>query len=128
MRERRAAGTAPYRLILVVTDGVFSMDGDIAPLAGIVEAAEAYDAAVFVDDAHAVGVLGHEGRGTVNHFGLRRPGGDPGGTLSKAVGVLGGYVAGSQACATSSCSGRGRSCSRRRTRPPWSPHAARRSR
>jgi glycine C-acetyltransferase len=87
---------APYRLILVVTDGVFSMDGDIAPLAGIVEAAEAFGAAVMVDDAHASGVLGEAGRGTVNHFGLDGRVAIQVGTLSKAVGVLGGYVAGSQ--------------------------------
>ncbi len=87
---------APYRLILVATDGVFSMDGDIAPLPGIVEAAEAYGAAVFVDDAHASGVLGKDGRGTVSHFGLEGRVAVQVGTLSKAVGVLGGYVAGSQ--------------------------------
>jgi glycine C-acetyltransferase len=88
---------APYRLILVVTDGVFSMDGDIAPLPGIVEAAEHYGAAVMVDDAHASGVLGEAGRGSVNHFGLDGRVAIQVGTLSKAVGVLGGYVAGSQA-------------------------------
>ena len=84
----------PYRLILVVTDGVFSMDGDIAPLPGIVEAAEEHDAAVLVDDAHASGVLGDHGRGTVDHFGLHGRVAIQVGTLSKAVGVLGGYVAG----------------------------------
>ena len=93
----RADGAGPHRLILVVTDGVFSMDGDIAPLPGIVEAAEAHDAAVFVDDAHASGVLGRNGRGTVDHFGLHGRVAIQVGTLSKAVGVLGGYVAGSQA-------------------------------
>ncbi|MDP2350223.1 MAG: glycine C-acetyltransferase, partial [Chloroflexota bacterium] len=93
---RDGAG-APYRLILVVTDGVFSMDGDIAPLPGIVEAAEAYGAAVMVDDAHASGVLGRDGRGSVSHFGLEGRVAIQVGTLSKAVGVLGGYVAGSQA-------------------------------
>src|SRR6186997_2481612 len=87
----------PYRLILVVTDGVFSMDGDIAPLPGIVEAAEAVGAAVFVDDAHASGVLGRDGRGTVDHFGLHGRVAIQVGTLSKAVGSLGGYVAGSVA-------------------------------
>ena len=87
----------PYRLILVVTDGVFSMDGDIAPLPGIVEAAEASGAAVFVDDAHASGVLGRAGRGTVDHFGLHGRVAIQVGTLSKAVGVLGSYVAGSTA-------------------------------
>jgi glycine C-acetyltransferase len=87
----------PYRSILVVTDGVFSMDGDIAPLPGIVEAAEAAGAAVFVDDAHASGVLGRDGRGSVDHFGLHGRVAIQVGTLSKAVGALGGYVAGSTA-------------------------------
>jgi glycine C-acetyltransferase len=87
----------PYRLILVVTDGVFSMDGDIAPLREIVEAAEAHDAAVMVDDAHASGVLGRDGRGSVDHFGLHGRVAIQVGTLSKAVGVVGGYVAGSTA-------------------------------
>jgi len=95
--QGRDGGGAPYRLILVVTDGVFSMDGDIAPLPGIVEAAEAYGAAVMVDDAHASGVLGRDGRGSVSHFGLEGRVAIQVGTLSKAVGVLGGYVAGSQA-------------------------------
>jgi glycine C-acetyltransferase len=90
--------SGPYRLILIVTDGVFSMDGDIAPLPDIVAAAEAYDdVAVYVDDAHSSGVLGKNGRGSVNHFGLDGRVAIQVGTLSKAVGVLGGYVAGSQA-------------------------------
>ena len=96
-RAEGGPGGAPHRLILVVTDGVFSMDGDIAPLPAIVEAAEEFDAAVFVDDAHASGVLGRNGRGTVDHFGLHGRVAIQVGTLSKAVGVLGGYVAGSQA-------------------------------
>ena len=95
--ETGRAGGGAYRLILVVTDGVFSMDGDIAPLPGIVEAAEAYDAAVMVDDAHASGVLGRNGRGSVDHFGLHGRVAIQVGTLSKAVGALGGYVAGSLA-------------------------------
>jgi glycine C-acetyltransferase len=96
--EHGREGTGePYRLILVVTDGVFSMDGDIAPLPGIVEAAEAAGAAVFVDDAHASGVLGRDGRGSVDHFGLHGRVAIQVGTLSKAVGALGGYVAGSTA-------------------------------
>jgi glycine C-acetyltransferase len=96
--EHGRGGTGePYRLILVVTDGVFSMDGDIAPLPGIVEAAEAVGAAVFVDDAHASGVLGRDGRGSVDHFGLHGRVAIQVGTLSKAVGALGGYVAGSTA-------------------------------
>lgn len=96
-RDGRDGSGEPYRLILVVTDGVFSMDGDIAPLPGIVEAAEAHDAAVFVDDAHASGVLGRDGRGSVDHFGLHGRVAIQVGTLSKAVGSLGGYVAGSTA-------------------------------
>ncbi len=95
-RGRDGSGE-PYRLILVVTDGVFSMDGDIAPLPGIVAAAEAFGAAVMVDDAHASGVLGRDGRGTVDHFGLHGRVAVQVGTLSKAVGALGGYVAGSTA-------------------------------
>jgi glycine C-acetyltransferase len=95
-RGREGSGE-PHRLILVVTDGVFSMDGDIAPLPGIVEAAEAFGAAVMVDDAHASGVLGRDGRGTVDHFGLHGRVAVQVGTLSKAVGSLGGYVAGSTA-------------------------------
>ena len=100
LREARQAGSpggGEYRLILVVTDGVFSMDGDIAPLPGIVEAAEAFGAAVMVDDAHASGVLGRNGRGSVDHFGLHGRVAVQVGTLSKAVGSLGGYVAGSTA-------------------------------
>jgi glycine C-acetyltransferase len=93
----REGSGEPYRLILVVTDGVFSMDGDIAPLPGIVEAAEEHGAAVMVDDAHASGVLGRHGRGTVDHFGLHGRVAVQVGTLSKAVGSLGGYVAGSTA-------------------------------
>jgi glycine C-acetyltransferase len=99
LREATEAGRpggGPYRLILVVTDGVFSMDGDIAPLPGIVDAAEEFGAAVMVDDAHASGVLGRNGRGSVDHFGLHGRVAVQVGTLSKAVGVLGGYVAGSR--------------------------------
>jgi glycine C-acetyltransferase len=84
-----------YRRKLVVTDGVFSMDGDIAPLDGIVERAEPEGAMVMVDDAHASGVLGENGRGSVNHFGLDGRVEIQVGTLSKAMGVLGGYAAGS---------------------------------
>ncbi|WP_394217274.1 glycine C-acetyltransferase [Halobacillus trueperi] len=82
-----------YRTRLIVTDGVFSMDGNIAPLPKIVELAEKYDALVMVDDAHASGVLGDNGRGTVNHFNLDGRVHIQVGTLSKAIGVLGGYVA-----------------------------------
>jgi glycine C-acetyltransferase len=95
--ERHLEKHRDKRVKLVVTDGVFSMDGDIAPLKGIVERAEAFGALVMVDDAHASGVLGKNGRGTVNHFGLDGRVDLQIGTLSKAIGVLGGYVAGVQA-------------------------------
>jgi glycine C-acetyltransferase len=86
---------APGRRQLLITDGVFSMDGDIAPLPDLVEVAEQQEAIMMIDDAHASGVLGEGGKGTVSHFGL-----DPKrvdvqvGTLSKAIGVLGGFIAG----------------------------------
>ncbi len=86
-----------YRHTLVITDGVFSMDGDIAPLADIVEVAEQFKAIIMVDDAHASGVMGNQGRGTVDHFGLHGRVHIQVGTLSKAIGCLGGYVAGSRA-------------------------------
>lgn len=82
---------------LIVTDGVFSMDGDIAPLDSIVELAEQCSALVMVDDAHAMGVIGEGGRGTVSHFGLHRRVHVQMGTLSKALAAEGGYVAGSRA-------------------------------
>jgi len=82
--------------VMVVTDGVFSMDGDIAPLPEIVNLAEEYDAFVMVDDAHASGVLGKNGRGTVNHFEFDGRVALQIGTLSKGIGALGGYVACSQ--------------------------------
>ncbi|MGZ6343978.1 MAG: glycine C-acetyltransferase [Candidatus Limnocylindrales bacterium] len=99
LREAREKGgpAGPYQHILIITDGVFSMDGDIAPLPGICEVAERHGAAVMVDDAHASGVLGRNGRGTIDHFGLHGRVDIQVGTLSKAVGVLGGYVAGTQA-------------------------------
>lgn len=84
-----------YRNILVITDGVFSMDGDVANLPEIVKLAEKYEAMTYVDDAHGSGVLGENGRGTVDHFGLHGRVDFSIGTLSKAIGVVGGYVAGS---------------------------------
>jgi glycine C-acetyltransferase len=81
---------------LIITDGVFSMDGDIAPLPGIVELAEAYGAMVMVDDAHGEGVLGRSGRGIVDHFDLHGRVDLECGTMSKAFGVMGGYIAGSE--------------------------------
>ncbi len=94
--ERHLEQHRDKRVKLVVTDGVFSMDGDIAPLPAIVERAERFGALVMVDDAHASGVLGKNGRGSVNHFGLDGRVDLQMGTLSKAIGVLGGYVAGPQ--------------------------------
>ncbi|MBZ5576919.1 MAG: glycine C-acetyltransferase [Acidobacteriia bacterium] len=81
---------------LLISDGVFSMDGDIGPLPGLVEAAEKHGAIMMVDDAHASGVLGRCGRGTIDHFGVHGRVQVQVGTLSKAVGVLGGYVCGSR--------------------------------
>lgn len=84
-----------FKKRMIVTDGVFSMDGDIAPLPQIVELAEKYDALVMVDDAHASGVLGRNGAGTTSHFNLYGHVDIQLGTLSKALGVVGGYIAGS---------------------------------
>ena len=81
---------------LLITDGVFSMDGDIGPLPALVELAERHGAIMMVDDAHSSGVLGRNGRGTVDHFGLHGRVDIQVGTLSKAVGVLGGYVCGTR--------------------------------
>jgi glycine C-acetyltransferase len=81
---------------LIITDGVFSMDGDIAPMPDIVNLAEQYDAMVMIDDAHGSGVLGKNGAGTVSHFDLYGRVDIQLGTLSKALGVMGGYIAGSK--------------------------------
>jgi len=82
---------------LLITDGVFSMDGDLGALAGLCDLADAFGSIMMVDDAHASGVFGREGRGTVDHFGLHGRVDIQVGTLSKAIGALGGYVAGSRA-------------------------------
>ncbi|HOS51019.1 MAG TPA: glycine C-acetyltransferase [Bacillota bacterium] len=82
--------------VLVITDGVFSMDGDIGKLDEMCKIAKEYGAITMVDDAHASGVLGRNGRGTVDHFNIHGQVDIQVGTLSKAIGVLGGYVAGSQ--------------------------------
>ncbi len=83
-----------YNQVLIITDGVFSMDGDLAKLPEIVELAEKYQCLTYVDDAHGSGVLGENGRGTVDHFHLHGRIDFTIGTLSKAFGVIGGYVAG----------------------------------
>ncbi len=83
-----------YKNVLIITDGVFSMDGDIAKLPEIVALAEKYNCMTYVDDAHSSGVLGESGRGTVDHFDLHGRVDFTIGTLSKAIGVVGGYVAG----------------------------------
>lgn len=83
-----------YNNVLIITDGIFSMDGDIAKLPEIVELAEKYNCMTYVDDAHSSGVLGESGRGTVDHFNLHGRVDFTIGTLSKAIGVVGGYVAG----------------------------------
>ena len=91
------AESSDFKRRLIVTDGVFSMDGDTAPLRDIYEVATNYDAMLLVDDAHGFGILGKDGRGTVAHFGLESDNIIQIGTLSKAIGGLGGYVAGSLA-------------------------------
>ena len=82
-----------YKTCLIITDGVFSMDGDLAKLPEIVELAKKYECLTYVDDAHGSGVLGESGRGTVDHFKLHGQVDFIIGTLSKAIGVIGGYVA-----------------------------------
>src|SRR3954471_351030 len=81
---------------LLISDGVFSMDGDIGPLPGLCDAAEKYGAIMMVDDAHSSGVLGRNGRGTIDHFNVHGRVDIQVGTLSKAIGALGGYVCGSR--------------------------------
>ena len=81
---------------LIITDGVFSMDGDIAPLPALCDLAEKYNCIMMVDDAHSSGVLGRGGRGTIDHFNVHGRVHIQVGTLSKAIGVMGGYVCGSR--------------------------------
>jgi glycine C-acetyltransferase len=81
---------------LLITDGVFSMDGDIGPLPGLCEIAEKYGAIMMVDDAHSSGVLGRNGRGTIDHFKVHGRVDIQVGTLSKAIGALGGYICGTR--------------------------------
>ncbi len=95
--RRLLAESRGARRVLLISDGVFSMDGDIAPLPGLVEAAEEFGAIMMVDDAHASGVVGRDGRGTVDHYEQHGRVHIQVGTLSKAFAGLGGYVAGSRA-------------------------------
>ncbi|WP_340084684.1 glycine C-acetyltransferase [Siminovitchia sp. FSL H7-0308] len=92
-KAKEAKESGNYSKIMIITDGVFSMDGDIAKLPDIVEIAKEFDLITYVDDAHGSGVLG-KGAGTVKHFGLEKEIDFQIGTLSKAIGVVGGYVAG----------------------------------
>lgn len=94
--RRKIAETTEYRRRLIVTDGVFSMDGDIAPLPALVEIAQEHNILLMVDDAHGEGVLGTNGRGIVDHFGLHGKVDIEVGTMSKAFGAVGGIVAGKQ--------------------------------
>lgn len=93
MKAKEAVESGDYNKVMVITDGVFSMDGDVAMLPEIVAIAEEYDLITYVDDAHGSGVMG-KGAGTVKHFGLQDKIDLQMGTLSKAIGVIGGYVAG----------------------------------
>ncbi|GGA21907.1 2-amino-3-ketobutyrate CoA ligase [Psychrobacillus lasiicapitis] len=92
-KAKQATESGQYNKVMVITDGVFSMDGDIAKLPEIVEIAKEFDLITYVDDAHGSGVTG-KGKGTVKHFGLEKEIDFQIGTLSKAIGVVGGYVAG----------------------------------
>lgn len=93
---KEAKESGQYKKLMIITDGVFSMDGDIANLPEIVKISEEYDAFTYVDDAHASGVLGKNGSGSVSHFNLYGKVDCQIGTLSKAIGVVGGYVAGTK--------------------------------
>ncbi|MBV6470650.1 8-amino-7-oxononanoate synthase [Nitrospirales bacterium NOB] len=94
--EQLLAKRSPAKPTLIVTDGLFSMDGDIAPLADLTRLAKRYGANVYVDDAHGTGILGSTGRGTLEHCGVESSLPYHMGTLSKAIGSVGGYLAGSR--------------------------------
>lgn len=94
-KAKEAVESGQYKKVMYITDGVFSMDGDIAKLPEIVEIAKEFDLITYVDDAHGSGVMG-KGAGTVKHFGLEKDVDIQMGTLSKAIGVVGGYVAGTR--------------------------------
>lgn len=94
-KAKEATESGLYEKVMYITDGVFSMDGNIANLPGAVKIAKEFDLITYVDDAHGSGVTG-KGKGTVKHFGLEKEIDLQMGTLSKAIGVVGGYVAGTQ--------------------------------
>jgi glycine C-acetyltransferase len=94
--EKQLQNTDRFRRVLIITDGVFSMDGDIAPLKDIIDLAGKYQAITYVDDAHGDGVLGENGRGITNHFHVEGKVDVDMGTFSKAFGCVGGYVVGSK--------------------------------
>lgn len=94
-KAKEAVNSGKYNKIMYITDGVFSMDGDVANLPDMIPIAEKYGLITYVDDAHGSGVMG-KGAGTVKHFGLQQKIDMQMGTLSKAIGVVGGYVAGSK--------------------------------
>ncbi len=94
-KAKEATESGKYRKVMYITDGVFSMDGDVAKLPEIVEIAKEFDLITYVDDAHGSGVMG-KGAGTVKHFGLEKDVDIQMGTLSKAIGVVGGYIAGTR--------------------------------
>lgn len=95
VKAKEAKESGLYEKVMVISDGVFSMDGDVVNLPGLVEAAEEFDLITYIDDAHGSGVMG-KGVGTVKHFGLSHKVDFQMGTLSKAMGVVGGYVAGTK--------------------------------
>jgi glycine C-acetyltransferase len=109
------ANAGTYRRALLVTDGVFSMDGDIAPLPALYEVAQKYDLMFMVDDAHGEGVLGRGGRGIVDHFGLHGKVDIEVGTLSKAFGVVAVWWPATRQSSSGCGSAGGRSCSPRQS-------------
>lgn len=97
LRGLLAEKRSQYDRAIIITDGVFSMDGDVAPLPALADLADEFNCMMMVDDAHGEGVMGHGGRGIVHHFGLQGRVDVEVGTMSKAFGVVGGYVAGKAA-------------------------------
>ncbi len=124
--ERKLASSSAH-IKIIVTDGVFSQHGDIVPLPDMMALAERYDAVVYIDDAHGTGVLGPNGAGTTEHFGIDSPRIITMGTLSKAYGCIGGFVATESYRGRSSARAARRLVSRRRFRPIRPRRCSRRS-